>query len=91
MYRGDAELADRLEARADEVKQLIGGVPGFRAYYMVRGDDSTATVTVCDSREGTDESNRRAAEWLRENMPDLRGSPEICAGDIVIEMTGARV
>ena len=92
MYSGDPELADQLAARADEVRQAIGGVPGFRAYYMVRGESDTASVTVCEGREGAEESNRRAAEWLRENMPDLATSPPtICAGEVVIEMASARV
>lgn len=92
LYRGNRELADRLIARADEVRQLIGSVAGFRAYYMVRGDTATATVTVCDDREGAERSNELAAQWLRENMPDVAVSPpEICAGDVVIDMMAARV
>jgi hypothetical protein len=92
MYRGNSELADQLAARSDEVRQAIGVVPGFRAYYMVRGENDTATVTVCDGPEGAEESNRRAAAWLRENMPDLAMSPpEICAGEVVMEMAGTRV
>ena len=91
-YGGNSELADQLASRAEEVRQAIGGVPGFRAYYMVRGESDTVTVTVCDGPEGAEESNRRAAEWLRENMPELAtGPPTICAGEVVIEMTGARV
>ena len=92
MYSGDPELADQLAARADEVRQVIGGVPGFRAYYMVRGERDTASVTVCEGREGAEESNRRAADWLRENMPELATSPPtVCAGEVVIEMSSARV
>ena len=91
-YSGNGELADQLTSRAEEVRQLIGGVPGFRAYYMVRGESDSVSVTVCDDREGAEESNRRAGEWLRENLPELATSPPtICAGEVVIEMTGARV
>jgi hypothetical protein len=92
LYRGNSDLADRLAAHADEVKQLIGGVDGFRAYYLVRGDAATASVTVCDDAEGAERTNQMAAEWLRENMPDVAISPpEICAGDVVIDMMPARV
>jgi hypothetical protein len=92
LYRGNGDLADRLAARADDVRQVIGGVEGFRAYYMVRGDGATASVTVSDDAAGAERSNQLAAEWLLENMPDAAiEPPEICAGDVVIDMTAARV
>jgi hypothetical protein len=92
LYRGGPDLADRLAARGDEVRQVIGGVAGFRAYYMVRGANATATVTVCDDAEGAERSNQLAAAWLRENMPEAAvAPPEICAGDVVREMMAARV
>ena len=37
--------------------------------------DGVATVTVCDSKAGTDESARRAADWVRTNMAGASISP----------------
>src|SRR5436190_4955276 len=85
IYKGNAELADKLAARGDEVRSLVGGVEGFRAYYLVRGADGTASVTVCDDQSGAEETNSIAADWLRENMPDAGGgAPEIIAGEVVL-------
>ncbi len=85
-YEGDPGLADRLAERGDEVKALISGVAGFRAYYLIRSDDGSASITVCDSREGAEESNRVAAEWLRENLPDATTTaPRVTGGEVVLE------
>jgi hypothetical protein len=84
-YAGDVALADRLVEHEDEVRALISGVPGFRAYYLVRGDEATASITICDDRAGAEESNKVAAGWLRENLSDVAvAPPELTAGDIVI-------
>jgi hypothetical protein len=81
----DATLADALASRADEIRSVIGEVPGFRAYYLVKGDQGTISVTVCDDEAGTAASNQVAADWLRENLPDLGvGTPNITKGDVLI-------
>jgi heme-degrading monooxygenase HmoA len=85
-YSGSPELADALAARESEVRDIITGIDGFKAYYLIRGADGEATsISVFDSESGGEESNRRAAEWLRENVPDLAVSPpEVTAGETVI-------
>ncbi len=84
-YHGNADLADELVARSDEVQALLRGVDGFHAYYMVRLDDATVSITVCDDEAGTAESTRVAAEWLAENMPDAAASPPmVSAGTVTI-------
>jgi hypothetical protein len=83
-YVGNTTLADQLAARSDEVKAVIEPVEGFRAYYLVRAPDGAASITVCDDQAGAEESNRRAADWIRENMPEVAAAPpEISAGEIV--------
>ena len=69
-YSGDgaSELFDQLEQRNDEIKELIGGVPGFVSYTAFRSGEGGSTVTVCQDKTGTDESARRAAEWVKENI-----------------------
>jgi hypothetical protein len=79
-YAGNTELADRLATRADEIRSVIGAVPGFRAYYLVRLDDATVSITVCDDEAGTTESTRVAADWIRDNMPELATSPPMVSG-----------
>ena len=82
-YHGNADLADQLAARADEIRSVVGSVAGFRAYYLVRLDDATVSITVCDDAAGTEESTRVAAEWIGENMPDLASSPPMVSSGAV--------
>ena len=76
-------MADTLVQRRQEAEKIMTGVPGFRAYYALRSPDGTvATITVCDDQVGTQESTRRAADWLRQNMPGASMSPpEITEGE----------
>ena len=84
-YRGNTTLADELAERSDEIKSVIEPVSGFRAYYLVRANDGAASITVCDDQSGAEESNRVAADWIRQNMPELSASPpEISAGEVVL-------
>ncbi len=82
-YHGNTEIADRLAGREDEVRSVISAVPGFRAYYLVRLDDATVTFTVCDDEAGATESTRVAGEWLKENLPDLAGTPPMVSSGTV--------
>ena len=82
-YPGNTELADQLATRADEIRSVIGAVSGFRAYYVLRLDDATVSITVCDDEAGTTESTRVAAEWIRENMPELAASPPMVSSGTV--------
>ena len=78
--QGASDLFDLLERREDDVKRLISGVPGFVSYAAFRVEDSgedwgpgpgaasAMTVTVCQDKAGADESTRRAADWVEENV-----------------------
>lgn len=77
---GASELFDLLEQRSDEVREVIGGVPGFVSYAGFRTGDGGATVTVCQDKAGTDESSRRAAEWVGENATAAVAPPDVTEG-----------
>jgi len=84
-YAGNSALADALAEHEGEVRSLITGIDGFKAYYLIRTSGGTVSVTVYDDSAGAEESNRQAADWLRENLPDLAVSaPDVSAGDVVI-------
>ena len=78
--------AGELAKRQDEVRDVISGISGFQSYYMVQTDDGGAvSMSVFDDQAGAEESTRRAAEWVRENLPDLGVSPpEVSSGEVVI-------
>lgn len=84
-YAGNRELADRLAEHEDEVRQVISGIDGFEAYYLLRTPDGTTSVSVFADQAGAEESNRAAAAWLAENLPDLELSPpQVAAGEAVV-------
>jgi hypothetical protein len=82
--QGASELFEQLEQRNDEVKDLIGGVPGFISYTAFRSDEGGMTVTVCQDKTGTDESSRRAAEWVKDNISATSNPPAITEGSTVV-------
>jgi hypothetical protein len=66
---GASELFDLLTQREEDVKRLISGVPGFVNYVAFRAETGSGmTVTVCQDKAGADESTRRAADWVQENV-----------------------
>lgn len=78
--QGASELFDVLAEREEVVKELIGTVPGFVSYAAFRTDDGGRTVTVCNDKNGTDESSRRAAEWVKENLDVTIDPPVVSEG-----------
>ena len=85
--QGASELFDLLGQREEDVQALISGVPGFVSYAAVRSDDGGVTVTVCEDQAGTDESSRRAAEWVKENLGATANPPAITQGDTVLQFS----
>ena len=43
------------------------------------------TVTVCQDKTGTDESSRRAAEWVKENVSTTGNPAVITEGSTVLQ------
>ena len=74
--QGASELFDVLRQSEEEVRTLISGVPGFVSYAAFRSGDGGMTVTICQDKAGTDESSRRAARWVKENV-STTGSPPV--------------
>jgi hypothetical protein len=85
--QGASELLDLLEQREEDVKAFISGVPGFVNYAAVRSGDGGVTVTVCEDKAGTDESSRRAVDWVKENVSATADPPAIIEGNTVLQFS----
>jgi hypothetical protein len=85
--QGASELFDLIGQREEDVKNLISGVPGFVSYACFRSGDGGMTVTVCQDKAGTDESSRRAAEWVKENAGTTGNPPVITEGSTVLQFS----
>jgi hypothetical protein len=82
--QGASELFDALAQHEDDVQSLISGVPGFISYSAFRSNGGGHTVTACEDKEGTDESTRRAAGWVRENVGVTVDAPLVSEGSTVL-------
>jgi hypothetical protein len=82
---GASELFDGIAEHEDEVKELIGGVPGFVSYSALRDGDGGVTVTVCEAKAGADESTARAAAWAKENVDVEVSPPQISEGNTFLQ------
>jgi hypothetical protein len=83
--QGASELFDLIEQRQEEVKEIITGVPGFVSYAALRTGGGGATVTMCQDKAGTDESSRRAADWVKENATAPIDPPTIAEGSAFLQ------
>ncbi len=77
------ELARRIRKGAISI---ISSVPGFMGYYVVYAPDDTVTaISVFNTVEGADESNRRAMAWIDKNLgPLMLGAPTATAGPVIV-------
>jgi hypothetical protein len=64
---------------------LISQVPGFVAYYWVNaGGGVMISTSVFQDQSGAEESNKRAAAFVVENLASLLPKPpQITAGEVV--------
>jgi len=81
-YTGAAPLIEAMGREAQDVERLLTTVPGFVAYHAVRAGDTLVTISVCRDRDGTSETTRRAAQWVRDTLPaGAVGAPELTEGE----------
>jgi hypothetical protein len=76
-----------LQQRIDhDFAPSLNDVPGFHGYYaMSVNDRELVTVTICETREGVTESNRRAADFVKKDpLKDAVGTPEVLEGELIV-------
>ncbi len=76
------EIGRRVEAG---FVPIISQAPGFVAYYAVNASNNVVvSVSIFQDQAGADESNRMAANWVKENLASLLPTPpEITAGEVM--------
>lgn len=85
-YEGVINTSEVVRLVTENFVPMISQVPGFIAYYLVdAGGGIMITTSIFEDKAGVKESNRRAAEWVRENVaPFLPYPPRITAGEVVV-------
>lgn len=85
-----AETVEEITRRVKEgFVPIIRQTPGFVAYYLVdAGDGVVATISMFDDQAGAEESNRRAADWVKQNLAHVAsGAPQVTAGQVTLHKT----
>jgi len=76
----------------DEFLPLLQQIPGFVGYYVLNvGDRELITLSFCEAKEGSAESNRCAAEYtFRNPLVFELGRPEVTVGEVLTFAEEAR-
>jgi hypothetical protein len=85
-----AESVEEVTRRVKEgFVPIISQTPGFVAYSLVdAGDGVVASISMFDDEAGAEESNRRAAEWVKQNLAHaVSGAPQVTAGMVTLHKT----
>jgi hypothetical protein len=80
-------MVEELTRRIKEgVIPIISDVPGFKAYYVVYAPDDTVTsISIFDDYASAQESNKRALEWIEQELaPMLAGPATAVAGPVIV-------
>jgi hypothetical protein len=58
-------------------------VPGFREHFLVETSEGVLSISVFADQAGADESTRRAADWVQQNLADFfAGPPTVTTGSV---------
>ncbi len=92
-YKMDPAFVGELKHRVEGgFVPVVTGVPGFVSYYVVSaGDGTVVSINIFEDHVGAEESTRRAADWVMENIACLLpDAPEITAGEVIVQLQKAR-
>ncbi len=85
-YRTDPDSIESVVRRVKEgFVPVIRETPGFVAYLVLTPrQDEIVSVSIFEEKRGAEESNKRAEEWVRQNLSELLPSPEFADGQVVV-------
>jgi len=87
-YRAEPGSVDEVARRVQEgFVPLIRETAGFVSYFVLAPadrEDAIVSVSVFEDEESAEESNRKAEDWVGQNLSELVVSPEFAAGQIVV-------
>ena len=82
-----SRVFDLIGERKDDVNALLSGVPGFVNYAAIRSGEGGVTMTVCEDKAGADESSRRAAAFVKENVSAAADPPVVIEGGTILQFS----
>jgi hypothetical protein len=84
-YEGVSNPTEAAQRVNEGFVPLISQIPGFVAYYWVdAGSGVMISTSVFQDQASAEESNRRAADYVRQNLASvLPNPPQVTAGEVV--------
>ena len=64
---------------------ILSSVPGFVEYVGVHiGEGSLLSISIFETKEQAEESSRRAADWVKQNLAPFSAGPHeiVAVGDV---------
>jgi hypothetical protein len=61
----------------------ISKISGFLSYYVIDLGTGIATVSIFETKEGEEESNKAAAGWVKESLSGKLGPVAITVGEVL--------
>ena len=87
-YRTDPDSIDEVARRVREgFVPIIRETAGFVSYFVLdpgEREGAIVSVSVFEDEQSAQESNRKAEEWVSQNLSELLMVPEFAAGQVVV-------
>lgn len=88
-YQAEPPSIDEVVRRVhEEFVPVIRDTAGFVSYSVLipaDREDEIVTVSVFEDQQSAEESNRKAVEWVAQNLSELlRPTPEFAGGQVVV-------
>jgi len=61
-YAGGRGFADALVSHQDEIREILTGIDGFRAYYLLRTGEGATTISVFATEDGAPRAAARGED-----------------------------
>lgn len=82
-YEGIINIEEVAQRAKEGFVPIISATPGFIAYHIIdAGDGVAASISIFENQAGAEESTRRAATWVKENLAQfIPNPPQVTAGE----------
>ena len=78
-------MDDLVQKIRKDFLSVITSAPGFISYYVIdEGPGFHSSISIFETREHAEYSNKLASYWVKENAALLLDSPEYTSGDVLI-------
>ena len=87
------QMSELMRSIQDEFIPMVSAIPGFVSYEALDAGDRLVTISTFDSKEGAEESTRRAAKFVEEH-PDVAkalSNRQVIEGNVRVHKAVERV